>query len=277
MLEDHLDNQEESEHNQEAQDVQVQEQQQEEGGKKKDFPDHPKVQKRIDKLVGENKSKDSQIESLVNEVKSLKSSVDRVSQTQVSQINKESEREIIEKKASIQRDVQEAFNDGDEDKHTQAMNRLHEVIEEEARLKSAASNNHQSGADSSSSFEDNDLEIFKGYNPWFGVDEEKTKRAISIDNSMKLSGKYNHLSNREFLSEVSRQVNLIYDTERGGWGGNIGISGGVEGGAAPPKQNSIQDKIDSLTEAQKTMVIARNKKPGLSKEQVLKDYAQYMT
>jgi len=241
--------------------------------KEKEPRDSKNVQKRINQLVGEKKAAQSENVKLSQKIEYLTRSMEEVKENQKRQISTADEQKYAEQKADLERRINEAFENGDRELHTQTQQELVGMMEvrSQSRNKEAASSSSDNG-----NHNEADIADFKIYNPWFGVDPDKTAKAMEIDANMKANPNYNSLNNKEFLAEVSRQVNTYFSTVNTD-NQNIGISGGVEGDAAPPIQGSSDDKIANLSNDQKRYIISRNKNTNLKTDtEILKDFVQYM-
>ena len=223
------------------------------------------VQKRIDQIYGQKKQLERENETLKSTIKELTES----SKELISEIRSDKQ---AEKLASIERKINDAFDQGDKDAHESAKKELYEFIKSNAEKQRVATPVQQD--------DPNDpIQEFKNRNPEFGNNKRFTDLAIKTEQEVINDPSFRGASNQEVYYEVEQRVRANYNAIQNPYLQQSSLTSA--GSDSPPitekKKSPSEAYLSSLSKKDADALYEYQKQyhPGKSRDEVLETVASY--
>jgi hypothetical protein len=219
-------------------------------------PEHP----RFNQVYGRWKESERIVDSLRQQNEALASRLESLE-------TKQSSAEINSKKEEYKQAIREASEIGDNEKVAELNLSYAEFIASQSNPKGPQESQPQTQP--INPYQDQEMNMFKAYNPWYGTDESKTQLAHQVNQEMLQDPQWNTKSNSEFLAEVARRVNTESSVTQQS---QIYRAQAPVDGVSSQPVNGASDEI-TLTESEKRLAIKMLYVPGSnSKEDAIKRY-----
>lgn len=224
------------------------------------------VQKRIDQIYGQKKQLERENETLKSTIKELTES----SKELISEIRSDKNAAEL---ASIERKINDAFDQGDKDAHESAKKELYEFIKSNAEKQRVATPAQQDtpGYDP--------IQEFKNRNPEFGNNKRFTDLAIKTEQEVINDPSFRGASIQEIYYEVEQRVRANYNAVQNPYLQQSSLTSA--GSDSPPitekKKSPSEAYLSSMSDKEKDALYEYQKQyhPGKSRDEVLEIVASF--